>query len=166
MLPHDPNEANSWDGTVKQIKIDKDSTTSSTINILLDEKRCHAAANINNQQRQELAMAVLDRNAKFHGKLYCHNCRKETNHAAADCWAPGGGKEGQGPKKKSNRGTTSKHKGKERAQHAIDDVSSAEEDPNVIMFEKAFNTSSSNYDLSENIENQATKDQAYRAVGL
>ncbi len=147
---------------VRQIKIDKDSTTSSTINILLDEKCHHAASNVNDQQRQESAMAALDCNAKSHGKLYCHNCCKETNHVADDCWAPGGGKEGQGPKKKrSNRGTTSKHKGKERARHAIDDVSSVEEDSNVIMFKKAFNTSSSNYDASEHIENQARKDQTY-----
>ncbi len=115
-LPHDPNEADSWDGMVRQIKIDKDSTTSSTINVLLDEK-CHCAAtNINDQQRQESAMAVLDCNAKSCGKLYYHNCHKKANHIAANCWAPSGGKEGQGPKKKkSNRGTTSKHKSKERA---------------------------------------------------
>ncbi len=114
-LPHDPNEADSWNGIVRQIKIDKDSTTSSTINVLLDEKCHHAATNINDQQRQESAMAVLDCNAKSCGKLYCHNCCKETNHIAADCWAPSGGKEDQDPKKKSNRGTTSKRKSKERA---------------------------------------------------
>ncbi|SJL11799.1 uncharacterized protein ARMOST_15209 [Armillaria ostoyae] len=45
MLPHDSNEADSWDEMVKQIKIDKDSTTSSTINVLLDEKHCCAATN-------------------------------------------------------------------------------------------------------------------------
>ncbi len=84
-LLYDPNEADSWDGMVRQIKIDKDSTTFFTINILLDEKHCHAAANVNDQQRQESAMTVLDCNAKSNGKLYCHNCHKEINHIAADC---------------------------------------------------------------------------------
>ena len=33
----------------------------------------------------------------------CHNCKKK-GHLAKDCWAKGGGKEGQGPKKKKGKG--------------------------------------------------------------
>jgi gag-polypeptide of LTR copia-type len=39
--------------------------------------------------------------------IECYNCRKK-GHKKEDCWAKGGGKEGQGPKRK----------GKERANHA------------------------------------------------
>jgi Zinc knuckle len=38
----------------------------------------------------------------------CYNCKK-TGHYAKDCWAPGGGAEGKGPKKKEKGG-----KGKEK----------------------------------------------------
>ena len=34
----------------------------------------------------------------------CHNCKK-TGHKKADCWAKGGGKEGQGPKQKKGKKT-------------------------------------------------------------
>ena len=34
----------------------------------------------------------------------CHNCKK-TRHKKADCWAKGGGKEGQGPKQKKGKKT-------------------------------------------------------------
>ena len=33
----------------------------------------------------------------------CHNCKKK-GHLAKDCWAKGGGKEGQGPKKRKGKG--------------------------------------------------------------
>ena len=34
--------------------------------------------------------------------VMCHNCKK-TRHKKADCWAKGGGKEGQGPKQKKGK---------------------------------------------------------------
>ena len=37
--------------------------------------------------------------------IECFNCRKK-GHKKADCWAKGGGKEGQGPKSKDRRGKT------------------------------------------------------------
>jgi hypothetical protein len=42
--------------------------------------------------------------------VVCHNCQKK-GHMKKDCWRPGGGKEGQGPKQK---------KGKDRANKAED----------------------------------------------
>jgi len=36
--------------------------------------------------------------------ITCHNCSKH-GHVKADCWAPGGGKEGQGPKKGGGPGS-------------------------------------------------------------
>ncbi|KAK0463166.1 uncharacterized protein EV420DRAFT_1476891 [Desarmillaria tabescens] len=140
-----------WNSEANQIN--KTSTTSATINILLDEKHCCATANVTKQQKQEFVMALLDHQVKSHGKLYCSNCHKKTNHIAADCWASSGRKEDQDPKKKkpNTRGKTKKHdKGKKKAQHATDDVFSEEED---------FNTTTSHYDTSNHIENPVTKDQ-------
>lgn len=37
------------------------------------------------------------------GKIKCFNCQKE-GHKKDDCWAPGGGAEGKGPKQKSKKG--------------------------------------------------------------
>ena len=39
--------------------------------------------------------------------VVCHNCKKK-GHKKADCWAKGGGKEGQGPKQKKEKGKKSK----------------------------------------------------------
>ena len=36
--------------------------------------------------------------------LICHNCSKK-GHKKADCWAKGGGKEGQGPKQRKGKKT-------------------------------------------------------------
>ena len=38
--------------------------------------------------------------------VVCHNCKKK-GHKKADCWAKGGGKEGQGPKQKTGKGKKS-----------------------------------------------------------
>ena len=38
--------------------------------------------------------------------VVCHNCKKK-GHKKADCWAKGGGKEGQGPKQKKGKGKKS-----------------------------------------------------------
>ena len=55
-----------------------------------------------------------------HSERECYNCHKK-GHLAKDCWAKGGGKEGQGPKgrKKSNGGN------KNRANQATDTVNDA-----------------------------------------
>jgi transposase InsO family protein len=44
--------------------------------------------------------------------LTCHNCKKP-GHLKADCWSPGGGKEGQGPRRR-------KRNGKDRVNNAED----------------------------------------------
>ena len=78
---------------------------------------------INNERTQNLDQA-LAAHAKRKGKgkatrvkgdekalnansnVVCHNCKKK-GHKKADCWAKGGGKEGQGPKQKTGKGKKS-----------------------------------------------------------
>ena len=49
---------------------------------------------------QDEAFASDDKKKKQRSDVECFNCHKK-GHMKSDCWAKGGGKEGQGPKKKS-----------------------------------------------------------------
>ena len=60
-----------------------------------------------------LMTSTDDKNKK---KIECFNCRKK-GHRKADCWAKGGGKEGEGPKSKKK----GKEPAKETAKVALDD---------------------------------------------
>ena len=56
----------------------------------------------------------------------CTNCGK-SSHWFQDCWAPGGGAEGKGPKQSSSRSSRSKSKKKDRA-HKAKSVASTRDD--------------------------------------
>ena len=51
--------------------------------------------------------------------ITCHNCSKH-GHVKADCWAKGGGKEGQGPKGKKGEGSSTSTTATESAAAAVE----------------------------------------------
>ena len=63
-----------------------------------------------------LTTALDDRSRK---KVECFNCKKK-GHCKADCWAKGGGKEGEGPKSKKKGKETVKDTTKETSKAALD----------------------------------------------
>ncbi|KAJ3479112.1 hypothetical protein NLI96_g9298 [Meripilus lineatus] len=129
-LPADPADSNSYNNFVAGIKIDKKTTTlSSTINLVLEEKRRrHNASDTSNS---EVALAAMERAARASGKRFCRNCRRD-NHNTANCWATGGAKAGQGPKRR-------KKKGKEKA-NVASDGGGGDETANHVVFEKSLLT--------------------------
>ena len=66
--------------------------------IVLDEYERRAAKNPKNTSQDEAFSA--DSQKKKKRDVECHNCHKR-GHVKAECWAKGGGQEGQGPKRKS-----------------------------------------------------------------
>ncbi|KAJ8588222.1 hypothetical protein M405DRAFT_703486, partial [Rhizopogon salebrosus TDB-379] len=108
-LLSDPIEdPESWDYFIKGVKIDQTTTTlSSVINQILEEK-CHQSPTTNSAQ-SEATLAAKERMACATGTKFCRNCKRD-GHEMVSCWAPGGGKEGQGPRWKRK-----KEKGKEKA---------------------------------------------------
>ena len=66
--------------------------------------------------------------------IECHNCRKR-GHVKANCWAKGGGKEGQGPRR--NRGATAGAASQAEEQSleawaAIEEVECTEANPRTV----------------------------------
>ena len=73
-LPSDPQDPASWNNHVAGMKIDKSTTTlSSVINGILKEKRHLTEDDKTNAQKQEQALATLEQAAHSHGKPYCRN---------------------------------------------------------------------------------------------
>ena len=75
------------------------------------DRRALAASKRSGDKAKDLALVVHDKKDDKK-RVECFNCKKK-GHRKADCWAKGGGKEGEGPK--------SKKKGKESAKTAMDD---------------------------------------------
>ena len=66
------------------------------------------AAHVKRKGKGKATRAKGDEKAlKADSDVVCHNCKKK-GHKKADCWAKGGGKEGQGPKQKKGKGKKSK----------------------------------------------------------
>src|ERR1700761_6180978 len=74
-------------------------TSSMVISLLLDEHDRRVLKKPKEGQEEALG-ADAGKKKKSKKDVECFNCKKK-GHMKSDCWAKGGGKEGQGPKKKS-----------------------------------------------------------------
>jgi hypothetical protein len=144
-LPSDPGDPHSWNQHVAGVKIDKNTTTlSSVVNGILDEKGRLAEDDRTDAQKQESALATLEQAAHNRGKPYCRNHKME-GHSTAECRGVGTSKGKQrGPKKKFKG-----KKGKEKAHNTIDggggDSGSDDEGSHLIKFEKCLMTPAVNF---------------------
>ena len=141
-LPSDPGDPHSWNQHIAGVKIDKNTTTlSSVINGILEEKRQLTENNKTDAQKQESALATLEQAAHNCGKPYCRNHRME-GHSTTECCGVVPGKQ-RGPKKFHRK------KGKEKAHNTIDggggDSGSDNEGSHSIKFEKCLTTSVVNF---------------------
>jgi hypothetical protein len=80
-------------------------TSSMVISLLMDEHNRRALKKPKEGQDEALG-ADAGKKKKLKKDVECFNCKKK-GHMKSDCWAKGGGKEGQGPKKKSQEGAAS-----------------------------------------------------------
>jgi len=95
-LPCDLKYLDSWDYFVKGVRIDKKTTTlSSIVSEILEEKHCQKPATTTTTS--ETALATLERTTRAIGAKFCMNCTRE-GHTKDKCWVKGGGKEGKGLK--------------------------------------------------------------------
>src|ERR1700683_5387855 len=145
-LPSDPGDPHSWNQHIAGVKIDKDTTTlSSVVTGILEEKRRLTEDDKTDAQKQESALATLQQNARKHGVLFCRNHQME-GHDTSECRGVGTSKKKQRPPKKK---WTGNKKGKEKAHNTIDggggDSDSDNEDSHHVKFEQCLTTSMVNF---------------------
>src|ERR1700683_951646 len=145
-LPSDPGDPHSWNQHIAGVKIDKDTTTlSSVVNGILEEKRRLTEDDKTDAQKQESALATLQQNACKCSILFCHNHQME-GHNTSECRSVGISKKKQRPPKKK---WTGNKKGKEKAHNTIDggggDSDSDNEDSHHVKFEQCLTTSMVNF---------------------
>ena len=146
-LPSDPGDPHSWNQHVAGVKIDKSSTTlSSVINGILEEKRRLTEDDKTDAQKQESALATLEQTAHKRGKPFCRNHMRE-GHSTEECRGIGVSKDKQ--KQKTSKKSRGKKKGKEKAHTTTDggggDSDSDNEDSHLVKFEKCLTTSVVNF---------------------
>src|SRR5882762_8726277 len=144
-LPSDPGDPHSWNQHVAGVKIDKNTTTlSSVVNGILEEKRRLTEDDKTDAQKQESALGTLEQAAHNHGKPYCRNHKME-GHSTSECRGVGTSKGKQRWPKKKSQGK----KGKEKAHNTIDGGGGASGSDNkgshLIKFEKGLTTSMVNF---------------------
>ena len=81
-------------------------TSHELIAIILDEERRQKRRTVEGEAAMKAKQAAAS-SSKNKKDIECFNCRKK-GHVKADCWAEGGGKEGQGPKQKKGGGNRGK----------------------------------------------------------
>ncbi|THH15142.1 hypothetical protein EUX98_g9511 [Antrodiella citrinella] len=67
------------------------------------ERRSLRSKGARKDESKDAAFYSTDGKARSKRTVECYNCHKK-GHMKADCWSPGGGKEGQGPKGKGKAG--------------------------------------------------------------
>src|SRR5258708_15941173 len=92
------------------------------------------------QDKAFAATTEADKKAKKK-EVECFNCKKK-GHYKSECWAKGGGKEGEGPKKPRDKDKSSKGKNKSKAKDGKDhanaakaETSSSEDESWVVIVE-------------------------------
>src|SRR5713226_4275496 len=79
-----------------------------------------------NKAQDEAFAAATEADKKAKKKeVECFNCKKK-GHYKSECWAKGGGKEGEGPKKPRDKDKSSKGKNKSKAKDGKDHANAAE----------------------------------------
>ena len=90
--------------------------------------------------QDEALTADANKKKKSKRDIECFNCKKR-GHVKADCWAKGGGKEGQGPKRKGQDGAASADQQQQQSQPdmeawaAIEEVSEEEQNQSHLASE-------------------------------
>ena len=83
---------------------------------------------LNEQERRSLRKSIAAEDRK---NIECYNCRKE-GHCRSECWAKGGGKEGQGPRR-HRKNANSKNKGRDTSKSTKESTNSAAEERGRVM---------------------------------
>jgi hypothetical protein len=102
----------SWSGYVQGLRGASNELTYETLEVRLQAEMNLRASNEASNEEVWKGAAFHTKNMKkkfvqSNSKLKCWNCDKP-GHRQADCWAPGGGKQGQGPKRNRNASTATK----------------------------------------------------------
>src|ERR1700720_671788 len=147
-LPSNPGDPHFWNQHVAGVKIDKSTTTlSSVINGILEEKRCLTEDDKTNAQKQEQALATLKQAARNCGKPYCCN-HKHEGHTTEECCSIGVAKD-QDKQRSTKRQSRGKKKGKEKAHNTTDggegDLGSKDEGSHLVKFKKCLTTNITNF---------------------
>lgn len=83
-----------------------------------DRRALHSKPGRSGGESGDVALSAYDKSGKGKKKnVECFNCKKR-GHYKSDCWAPGGGKEGQGPKdkeKSKDKASKASEKDKDKA---------------------------------------------------
>jgi hypothetical protein len=104
-----------------------DLTPNTVIHLITDEYDHRTLKNGKSAGGQDEALtADANKQKKSKKDLECFNCRK-CGHIRADCWAKGGGKEGQGPKRKGQDGTVSANQQEQSKQPDLEAWAAIEE---------------------------------------
>ena len=124
ILPSYESVMNTFDWTTSLEEVGKPIDIDSTIRILKPQYDKKKSLSIT-QERQGF---MGESSKKVH---ICSNCKKK-GHSIENCWAKGGGKEGQGPKQKK-RSKSRKKKGKEKANAATESSSDGKSDESIAF---------------------------------
>ncbi|KII82946.1 hypothetical protein PLICRDRAFT_60360, partial [Plicaturopsis crispa FD-325 SS-3] len=95
-------------------KVSGTTITPETLMSIITQEAEHRVIEREKSRHAEAAMLALQSSSKKSkkggkgkpkgsGTNVCENCKKVGSHTKEDCWAPGGGKEGQGPYQKGKK---------------------------------------------------------------
>ena len=142
-------------------------TPNMVIRLITDEYDRRTLKKPKDGQDEALGADAGKKTKKAKKDVECFNCKKR-GHMKPDCWAKGGGKEGQGPKKKGQEGAASADQQPEpdiEAWAAIEDVPE-EEEIDQQVFESTTRTESELYDSGASCHMSPFRQQfvSYRAI--